>query len=225
MEGGQDEVEALDAVNVNARAPGWGALIRKRETWAFLIGKFLTDPVWWFYLFWLPKWLNESRGMDMQHIGLPLVCIYAMTTVGSIGGGWLSSALLRSGWSVNAARKTAMLICACCVLPIAFVSQVDNLWGAVAIVGLAAAAHQGWSANLFTTASDLFPKRALGAVVGIGGMAGSIGAVLFSEVIGQVLQRTGHYWVLFAIGALAYLVALAVMQMLTPRMTPAKLDA
>ncbi|TCK36490.1 ACS family hexuronate transporter-like MFS transporter [Paraburkholderia sp. BL8N3] len=220
-----DEVEALDAANANARAPGWGVLLKKRQTWAFLIGKFLTDPVWWFYLFWLPKWLNESRGMDMQHIGLPLVCIYAMTTVGSIGGGWLSSALLRAGWSVNAARKTAMLICACCVLPIAFVSQVDNLWGAVAIVGLAAAAHQGWSANLFTTASDLFPKRALGAVVGIGGMAGSLGGVLFSEVIGQVLQRTGHYWVLFAIGALAYLVAFAVMHLLTPRMSPAKLDA
>jgi ACS family hexuronate transporter-like MFS transporter len=225
LEDALDEVEAMDAANVNARAPGWGVLIRKRQTWAFLIGKFLTDPVWWFYLFWLPKWLNESRGMDMQHIGLPLVVIYAMTTVGSIGGGWLSSALLRAGWSVNRARKTAMLICACCVLPIAFVSQVDNLWGAVAIVGLAAAAHQGWSANLFTTASDLFPKRALGAVVGIGGMAGSIGGVLFSEVIGQVLQRTGHYWVLFAIGALAYLVAFGVMHLLSPRMTPAKLDA
>lgn len=220
----QDEVEALDAANVNARAPGWGVLIKKRQTWAFIIGKFLTDPVWWFYLFWLPKWLNESRGMDMQHIGLPLVVIYAMTTIGSIGGGWISSALLRAGWSVNGARKTAMLICACCVLPIAFVSQVDNLWGAVAIVGLAAAAHQGWSANLFTTASDLFPKRALGAVVGIGGMAGSIGGVLFSEVIGQVLQRTGHYWVLFAIGASAYLIAFAIMHLLTPRMQPAKLE-
>ncbi|WP_035993776.1 MFS transporter [Paraburkholderia caribensis] len=221
----RDDADALDARNANAPAPGWGQLIRKRETWAFLIGKFLTDPVWWFYLFWLPKWLNESRGMDMQHIGLPLVVIYAITTVGSIGGGWISSTLLRKGWSVNAARKTAMLICACCVLPIAFVSQVDNLWVAVGIVGLAAAAHQGWSANLFTTASDLFPRRALGAVVGIGGMAGSVGGVLFSEVIGQVLQRTGHYWVLFAIGALAYLVALVVMHLLTPRMTPAKLDA
>ncbi|MBN3751984.1 MFS transporter [Paraburkholderia sp. Tr-20389] len=221
----RDEVEALDARHANARAPGWGELIKKRETWAFLIGKFLTDPVWWFYLFWLPKWLNESRGMDMQHIGLPLVIIYAITTVGSIGGGWISSTLLRKGWTVNAARKTAMLICACCVLPIAFVSQAENLWVAVGIVGLAAAAHQGWSANLFTTASDLFPRRALGAVVGIGGMAGSIGGVLFSEVIGQVLQRTGHYWVLFAIGALAYLLALAIMHVLTPRMAPAKLDA
>ncbi|MBN3818985.1 MFS transporter [Paraburkholderia sp. Se-20369] len=221
----RDEVEALDAAHANAGSPGWGVLIRKRETWAFLIGKFLTDPVWWFYLFWLPKWLNESRGMDMQHIGLPLVAIYALTTVGSIGGGWLSSTMLRSGWSVNAARKTAMLICACCVLPIAFVSQVQNLWGAVLIVGLAAAAHQGWSANLFTTASDLFPRRAVASVVGIGGMAGSIGGVLFSEVIGQVLQRTGHYWVLFAIGALAYLLALAIMHAITPRMAPVKLDA
>ncbi|KVH72798.1 hypothetical protein WJ41_12660 [Burkholderia ubonensis] len=221
----RDEAELLDAANANAGAPGWGMLLRKRETWAFLIGKFLTDPVWWFYLFWLPKWLNESRGMDMQHIGLPLVCIYALTTVGSIGGGWISSTMLRSGWSVNAARKTAMLICACCVLPIAFVSQIQNLWVAVLIVGLAAAAHQGWSANLFTTASDMFPRRAVASVVGIGGMAGSIGGVLFSEVIGQVLQRTGHYWVLFAIGALAYLLALLVMHALTPRMAPAKLDA
>ncbi|WP_109483979.1 MFS transporter [Paraburkholderia sp. C35] len=225
LEETRDDADSLDARNANAGAPSWGQLIRKRETWAFLIGKFLTDPVWWFYLFWLPKWLNESRGMDMQHIGLPLVVIYAITTVGSIGGGWISSSLLRKGGSVNAARKTAMLICACCVLPIAFVSQVDNLWVAVGIVGLAAAAHQGWSANLFTTASDLFPRRALGAVVGIGGMAGSVGGVLFSEVIGQVLQRTGHYWVLFAIGALAYLVALVVMHLLTPRMTPAKLEA
>jgi ACS family hexuronate transporter-like MFS transporter len=184
----------------------------------------LTDPVWWFYLFWLPKWFSESRGMDMQHIGLLLVVIYAIAAAGSTGGGWISSRLVRSGWSVNAARKTAMLICACCLLPVAFVSQVDNLWVAVGIVGLAAAAHQGWSANLFTVASDLFPRRALGAVAGIGGMAGAVGGVLFSEVIGQTLQRTGHYWVLFAIAALAYLLALAILHMLTPRMAPAKLD-
>jgi MFS transporter, ACS family, aldohexuronate transporter len=214
----RDEVEAL-----SARAPRWGQLFKKRQTWAFLIAKFLTEPPWWFYLFWLPKWLNESRGMDMQHLGLPLVVVYAIATVGSIGGGWISSRLLYSGWSVNAARKTAMLICACCVLPSASVSQVDNLWIAVGIVGLAAAAHQGWSANLFTTVSDLFPRRATGAVVGIGGMAGAIGAMLFSEVVGQVLQRTGHYWVLFAIGSLAYLFALAILHILTPRMTPADL--
>ncbi|CAD6531816.1 MFS transporter [Paraburkholderia metrosideri] len=213
------------AVDTKTPAPGFGTLIKTREAWAFIIGKFLTDPVWWFYLFWLPKWLNESRGMDMQHIGMPLVCIYALTTVGSIGGGWISSAMIRRGSSVNVARKTAMLICACCVLPIAFVSQVENLWAAVAIVGLAAAAHQGWSANLFTTASDLFPRRAVGAVVGLGGMAGSLGGVLFSEVIGQVLQRTGHYWVLFAIGALAYLVALAIMHLLTPRMSAVRLKS
>jgi ACS family hexuronate transporter-like MFS transporter len=188
-----DEAEALDARGANAGAPRWGELLKKREMWAFLIGKFLTDPVWWFYLFWLPKWLNESRGMDMRHIGAPLVVIYAVAAVGSVGGGWISSTLLRSGWSVNAARKTAMLICACGVLPSAFVSQVDNLWVAVGIIGLAAAAHLGWNANLFTMASDLFPRRALGVVVGIGGMAGAVGAVLFSEVIGQVLQRTGHY--------------------------------
>jgi MFS transporter, ACS family, aldohexuronate transporter len=219
-----DDAEALDADNTNTRAPGWGELFKKRETWAILIGKFLTNPVWWFYVFWLPKWLNESRGMDMKHIGLPLVVIYALASAGSIGGGWISSRLLRSGWSVNAARKTAMLICACCVLPIAFVPQVDNLWVAVGIVGLAAAAHQGWAANLFTAASDLFPRRALGAVVGIAGMAGAVGGMLFSEVIGQMLQHTGHYWMLFAMGALAYPLALAILHMLSPRMAPAKLD-
>ncbi|EPX65410.1 Hexuronate transporter [Cystobacter fuscus DSM 2262] len=206
-------------------SPGWGVLIQKRQTWAFLLGKFLTDPVWWFYLFWLPKWLNEARGMDLQHIGLPLVCIYALTTIGSIGGGWISSTLLNRGWNVNRARKTAMLICACCVLPIAFVSQVDNLWVAVVIIGLAAAAHQGWSANLYTIVSDLFPQRAVASVIGIGGMAGAFGSVLFSEVIGQVLQRTGHYWALFVIGALGYLLALAIMHLLVSDMKPANLNA
>jgi ACS family hexuronate transporter-like MFS transporter len=226
-----EEVDGVAAVDededtdTRAGAPGMGVLLRKRETWAFIVGKFLTDPVWWFYLFWLPKWLNEARGMDLQHIGPPLVAIYALTTVGSIGGGWISSALLRNGWTVNRARKTAMLICACCVLPIAFVSQVENLWLAVLIIGLAAAAHQGWSANLFTTASDMFPKRAVGGVVGIGGMAGSIGGVLFSEVIGQVLQRTGQYWVLFAIGACGYLIALAVMHLLVPDMKTTTLES
>ena len=218
-----EEAHEDEPVEVAGPAPTWRSLLKMRETWAFIIGKFLTDPVWWFYLFWLPKWLNESRGMDLQHIGPPLVAIYALTTVGSVGGGWISSALLRRGYSVNFSRKTAMLICACCVLPIVFVSQVDNLWGAVAIVGLAAAAHQGWSANLFTTPSDMFPQRAVGAVVGIGGMAGSIGGVLFSEVIGQVLQRTGHYWVLFAIGALGYLAALGVMHLLVPDIKQRKL--
>lgn len=218
-----DEANAGDTTN--AVRPSFKTLIQKRETWAFIVGKFMTDPVWWFYLFWLPKWLNESRGMDMQHIGAPLVAIYAIATIGSVGGGWISSALLKAGWSVNASRKTAMLICACCVLPIAFVSRVENLWGAVCIVGLAAAAHQGWSANLFTTASDLFPKRAVGSVVGIGSMAGSVGGILFAEVIGEVLQRTGQYWVLFVIGASAYLIALAIMHLLTPKMAPARLPS
>ncbi|WNG30175.1 MFS transporter [Cystobacter fuscus] len=219
-----EDAEPAHAADTGTGSPGWGVLIRKRQTWAFLLGKFLTDPVWWFYLFWLPKWLNEARGMDLQHIGLPLVCIYALTTIGSIGGGWISSTLLNNGWNVNRARKTAMLICACCVLPIAFVSQVENLWIAVVIIGLAAAAHQGWSANLYTIVSDLFPQRAVASVIGIGGMAGAFGSVLFSEVIGQVLQRTGHYWVLFVIGALGYLLALAIMHLLVSDMKPARLD-
>ena len=216
----RDEAEALDAANANAGAPRWGELIRKRETWAFLIGKFLTDPVWWFYLFWLPKWLNESRGMDMQHIGLPLVCIYALTTVGSIGGGWLSS-MLRAGWSVNGARKTAMLICACCVLPIAFVSQVQSLWAAVLIVGLAAAAQAGRRTCSRRRPTCSAPRGGIGGRHRRDGRFDRRRAVLGSDR----LQRTGHYWVLFAIGASAYLIALGVMHMLTPKMKPAQLDA
>lgn len=213
-------VEPADSA---APLPGWRTLLACRQTWAFLIGKFLTDPIWWFYLFWLPKWLNESRGLDMQHLGLPLLSIYLITILGSVGGGWISSALLRGGAGVNRARKTAMLICALGALPVATVAGIGQLWLAVAIVGLAAAAHQGWSANLLTSVSDLFPQRVVASVTGIGGMAGSLGAVLFAEVIGRVLERSGHYWLLFAIGGSAYLFALGAFQLLSPRMAPALL--
>ncbi|HEY0660210.1 MAG TPA: MFS transporter [Lysobacter sp.] len=204
-------------------APSWRAVLRHRQVWAFMVGKFLTDPVWWFYLFWLPKWLAEERGIDMKGLGLPLVVIYLIATVGSIAGGWLSSRLLRRGATVNRARKTAMLVCALCVLPIVTVSGLHELWLAVPVIGLAAAAHQGWSANLFTTVSDQFPRHAIATVVGLGGMAGSLGAVLFSEVIGRVLEQTGTYWALFAIGGSAYLIALSIFHWLVPRMAPVDL--
>ncbi|MGO1070977.1 MFS transporter [Lysobacter sp. CA199] len=204
-------------------APTWRTLLTYRQTWAFIVGKFLTDPIWWFYLFWLPKWLNEARGLDMRQLGLPLLTIYTITIVGSIGGGWLSSTLLRRGKTVNRARKTAMLVCALCAVPVMTVSGIDHLWLAVFTIGLAAAAHQGWSANLFTTVSDLFPQRMVASVIGLGGMAGSLGGVLFSEVIGRVLERSGHYWSLFAIGGSAYLVAFVAFHLLSPRMEAAKI--
>ncbi|HVE69722.1 MAG TPA: MFS transporter [Thermoanaerobaculia bacterium] len=199
----------------------WGRIIGKRQAWAFAIGKFLTDPVWWFYLYWLGKFLNEKHGVTLSKIGPPLIVIYVIADIGSIGGGWLSSRFIRNGWSVNKARKVAMLICALCVVPVVFAPLVSGLWTAVVLIGLAAAAHQGWSANIFTTASDMFPKRAVGSVVGFGGMAGSIGGMLVATGTGWILQLTGSYNLVFAICAAAYLVALAIIHMMVPRLEPA----
>lgn len=199
----------------------WGSIVGKRQTWAFAIGKFLTDPVWWFYLYWIPKFLNEKHGLTLSKLGPPLIVIYVVADVGSIGGGWLSSRFIKNGWSVNKARKVAMLICAVAVVPIIFASQVTSLWTAVALISLAAAAHQGWSANIFTTASDMFPKRAVGSVVGFGGMAGAIGGMFIATATGYLLQLTGSYHVVFFLAGVAYLVALAIIHMLAPRLEPA----
>jgi ACS family hexuronate transporter-like MFS transporter len=206
----------------SSRPVPWLALLGLRQTWAFALGKFLTDPIWWFYLYWLPKFLNQTHGLTLATLGLPLVAIYVIADIGSIGGGWLSSALIKRGMSVNASRKTAMLVCAVAVVPIVLAPRVSSLWGAVALVGLAAAAHQGWSANIFTTASDMFPRRAVGSVVGIGGMAGAVGGMCISTATGYILQWTGSYWVIFVLAGSAYLVALAVIQLLAPSLAPAE---
>lgn len=198
----------------------WLSLLPYRQTWAFALGKFLTDPIWWFYLYWIPKFLNERHGITLLQMGPPLVSIYLIADVGSIAGGWLSSRLIQSGFTVNAARKSTLLLCALLVTPIVFAAQVKEVWSAVAIVGLAAAAHQGFSANLFTLASDMFPKQAVGSVVGIGGMAGSVGGMLIATVVGYALQWTGSYVVPFALAGCAYLVAMAVVQALAPRLEP-----
>ncbi len=202
----------------------WWQLLRHREAWAFVIGKFMTDPIWWFYLFWLPKWLNKDFGLDLKQLGWPLIVVYTFVTIGSIGGGYISSALLRAGHSVNFARKMAFLLMALCVVPVSVITHLSNVWWAVIYVGLAAAAHQGWSANLFTLVSDCFPKNAVASVIGIGGMAGSAGAILFSEFIGRWLERTGRYWLLFFIGSTAYLIALAIIHTLVPRIRPVQLS-
>lgn len=199
----------------------WLRLARVRQTWAFSIAKFLTDPIWWFYLFWVPKFLNEKHGLTLGQLGAPLITIYLVADIGSIGGGWLSSTLIRRGWSVNAARKTAMLVCALCIVPIVFASQVRDVWSAVALISLAAAAHQGWSANLFTTVSDMYPRRAVGSVVGMGGMFGAIGGMLIATITGLVLQFTGSYHSVFIMAGSAYLIALAVLHALAPRLDPA----
>jgi ACS family hexuronate transporter-like MFS transporter len=167
--------------------------------------------------------LNKQHGLDLKNFGIPLAVIYIIADVGSIGGGWLSSALIKRGWSINAGRKTAMLICALAVVPIVFAAQTANLWIAVLLIGIAAAAHQGWSANIFTLASDMFPRQAVGSVVGIGGMFGSIGGMLIALVVGQILQLTGSYVPIFAIAASAYLIALLIIHLLAPRLEPAQL--
>jgi ACS family hexuronate transporter-like MFS transporter len=202
----------------------WRAILPHRQTWAFAIAKFMTDPIWWFFLFWLPGFLAKNYGLDLQTFGPPLIAIYLLADVGSVGGGWLSSALIHRGWSVNAGRKTAMLVCALCVLPISFAARADNLWVAVAIIGLAAAAHQGWSANLFTLVSDTMPSRAIGSVVGFGGMAGAIGGMLMSQYAGYVLDSTGSYAPIFAVIGLTYIVALLIVHVLAPRLAPASLN-
>lgn len=202
----------------------WSKVIRYRALWAFAIGKFLTDPIWWLYLFWVPDFLNKNHKLDLLSMGPPLVAIYLVADIGSIGGGWLSSRLLKMGWSTNAARKTAMLACALCAVPIVAASQVTQLWGAVWLVALAAAAHQGWSANLFTLASDSFPKAAVGSVVGIGGMAGAIGGMLMALVVGEILQRTNsNYTVIFIMAGSGYLAALLIIHLLMPKIAPVKI--
>ncbi len=199
----------------------WSRLARVRQTWAFAIGKFLTDPIWWFYLYWIPKFLNEKHGLTLGKLGPPLIAIYVFADVGSIGGGWLSSRLIKLGWTINAARKTAMLVCALCVVPIMFASQVRGVWPAVALISLAAAAHQGWSANLFTTASDMFPRRAVGSVVGMGGMAGAIGGMLVATATGYLLQITHSYHAVFVLAGATYLFALVIIHAISPRLQPA----
>ena len=194
----------------------WIRLLRYRETWAFALGKFLTDPAWWFYLYWIPSFLYRNYGLTLDKIGVPLIVIYVMADVGSVGGGWLSSSFLKRGWTANRARKTAMLTCALCVVPIVMITQAADVWVAVALLSLATAAHQGWSANLFTTVSDMFPRSAVASVVGIGGTAGAIGGMLVATATGFVLQMTGSYVLLFSLAGSAYLVALIVFHLLVP---------
>jgi len=201
----------------------WRKLLAYRQTWAFIVGYGLSAPIWWFYLYWLTKFLNKQYGLDLSNLGAPLVVIYSMTCFGSVGGGWFSSALLRRGWSLNASRKTAMLVCALCVVPVVFAAHASNLWVATLLIGLAASAHQGWAANLFALASDLFPVQAVASVVGLGGMAGALTAMAFSESTGFILEKTGSYWSLFGIASSAYLVALALIHWLSPKLQPVKL--
>ena len=197
---------------------GWLKLLGYRETWAFALGKFLIDPIWWLFLFWTPDFLAKTYNLDLKSFGPPLVAIYLISDIGSVAGGWSSSKLMRRGYSANFARKIVMLICAFLVMPIFFAQYVDNLWLAVGIVGLATAAHQAFSANLYTIPSDMFPRGAVGSVVGIGGTVGAIGGMMMAKFTGYVLQTTGSYTLIFAVAGSTYLIAITVVHLLSPRL-------
>ena len=198
----------------------WKKLLTYRETWAYALGKFLIDPIWWFFLFWLPGYLFERYDLDLKTFGLPLAAIYLISDIGSVAGGWMSSRLMKAGYSANFARKVTMAFWAACVFPIWFAQDIDNMWTAVLIIGLATAAHQAFSANLYTLPSDLFPRGAVGSVIGIGGTVGALGGMGMALLTGYILDTTGSYGVLFAICASAYTVALLVVHLLSPRLAP-----
>jgi ACS family hexuronate transporter-like MFS transporter len=202
----------------------WVHLLPCKETWVFAIAKFMSDPIWWFYTFWLPGYLQETFHLNINENRWPLAAAFGLAAIGSVGGGWLSGAMLKGGRSLNAARKSALLVCALAILPVLYAPFSKNLWVVVGLTGLAMAAHQGWAANLFTVASDLFPKAAVASVVGIGGMIGAIGGALFDVFTGHVVQWTHSYIPVFAVCGSSYFVALVIMHLMTPRYEPAKLS-
>ena len=215
-----DEVEE----DTGGKVP-WMQLFRYRQTWTFIVGKFFTDPIWWFFLFWLPDFFSGSFQIDLKKPGWPLVIVYTATSIGSIGGGFLSGYFIKKGWTVYRARKTAMFIFAVCVMPIVLAQYAGSMWGVVALISLAAAAHQAWSANIYTTASDMFPKKLVSSVIGIGGMAGAAGGILFPLLVGNILEyfkeagnKNGGYNIIFVICGTTYMLAWLLMHLLSPRM-------
>jgi ACS family hexuronate transporter-like MFS transporter len=205
----------------------WGMLLRYKQTWAFSIGKLLTDPIWWFYLFWLPDFLESQYNLKGTSIALPVAAVYTLSVIGSIGGGYVPLKLISKNWPVFKARKISMLIYALLVLPILFAQYLGslNMWLAVLVIGIAAAAHQAWSANIFTTVSDMFPKHTVGSVTGIGGMFGALGGILLSLLVQKNLfvhyrainQIEIAYYIMFAWCAISYIIAWLIMHLLVPK--------
>ena len=212
-----------DPVDPVAPLP-WARIAAKRETWAYALGKFCIDPIWWFFLFWLPGYLGKHYDLNILQFGPPLVAIYLLSDIGSVVGGWSSSRMIKAGRSVNFARKMTMLGCAFAVTPMFFAESYDNLWVAVLVIGVATAAHQAFSANLYTLPSDLFPRSAVGSVIGIGGTAGAIGSMLFTLFVGRVLDQTGNYTPIFMAAGSAYFIALLIIHLLSPRLERARVD-
>ncbi len=226
------EDEEIERASKNEKVP-WTKLLTYRQTWAFALGKFLTDPIWWFYLFWLPDFLQSEYHLGLLEMAVPVAVVYIISTFGSVGGGYLPMFFINRNMPVFKARKTAMFIFALCVLPVVFAQHAGeiNMWLAVLVIGIAAAAHQAWSANIFTTVSDMFPKKATGSVTGIGGMAGGMGGIVLSWAVQKNLfvhyreigQIEKAYFIMFLICGAAYLFAWLVLHILAPRMTKVKL--
>ena len=217
------ELAHIESDPVEPQRPvAWSRLFRTRETWAYIAGRAMIDPVWWTFLFWLPDFFSKRYDLDLKNYGPPLVTIYVIADIGSVMGGWGSSRLLKRGFSLSAARKLAMLACAVVVMPVAF-AMYAPMWGAVALIALACAGHQGFSANLFALPSDVFPRWAVGSVVGLGGLSGALGGMAMSKYAGWVLQTLGSYTPIFLFASVAYLLALLVLHLIVPRYAPAKL--
>lgn len=202
----------------------WGRLVTKREAWAFASAKFLTDPVWFLMLFWLPKYFADTYDVDLKFVLLPMIVMYLLSDAGSIAGGWMSSKLIQDGHTPNFARKVTMLIAGCCVLPLLFVTGLENMWLAVVLIGIALAGHQAFSTNLLALPPDMFPRRAVGSVIGLGGFAGGIGGMIMAKSTGLVLDATGgNYTLIFAACTTVYFIAVLAIHLLSPRLAPATL--
>lgn len=213
---------AADDPQTETPGVSWSGLFRYKQTYAICLTRFLTDWVWWFFLFWAPDFLNKTQGIDLKGAIVPLIIIYTMASIGGIFGGYISSQLIKSGRTVDFARKTAILICAILVLPLIFAAQLQNLWLVVIIIGMATAAHQGWASNIFTIVSDIYPKNAVGTMVGISGFAGAIGGALAASFVGLVLQFSGSYTLIFFIASTMYILAWLILKIMVPRIVPIK---
>ncbi len=214
----------VEPENANEKPVAWLKLFGIRQTYAFVFGKMLTDPIWWFFLFWLPSYFSSTFNLDLKKPSLPLILVYTATTIGSIGGGYLSGYFIKKGWAIPKARKVSMFIFAICVVPIMAARYATNIWEAVALISLAAAAHQAWSANIYTVASDMFPKKAISSVIGIGGMAGSVGGMIFPLIVGSLLDSykaagniNAGYNIIFLLCGSAYILAWGIMHFFAPK--------
>lgn len=201
----------------------WIELLKYRETLAICSTRFISDWVWWFFLFWIPDFLSKTHGVNIKEVVLPLIVIYAVSSIGGIGGGWISSDFIKKGKSIDHARKTTILVCALLILPVMLVSQMTNLWAAVALISLAAAGHQGWASNIFTIVSDIYPKKAVGSMMGLSGFMGAIGGALSASFVGLLLDTTGSYFLIFMVASSVYLVNWIILKVLIKEIRPLKL--